>query len=69
MHALGTWLHTLMQIPSFLCINDRLNAISKTYEGTVGSLWEANESGLFCFCSVLTLSSFHRENRIDLYYM
>lgn len=31
-----------------LCINDRLNAISKIYEGTVGSLRETNESGL-CF--------------------
>lgn len=30
-----------------LCINDGLNAISKTCEGTVGSLLETNESGSF----------------------
>ncbi len=43
-----------------LCINDRLNAISKTYEGTVGSLWQTNESVLYlmvlCYNFVLTLS-------------
>lgn len=30
-----------------LCFNDRLHAISKPYEGTVGSVWETNESSLF----------------------
>lgn len=44
------------------------------YEGTVGSLWETNESGLFCdgfvfvpqFCSDPIIYELHSENKIDL---